>query len=386
MASLVVNPGSSSKKFALYEGGLRRLRASYERTPEGVVRTVTSTDGTSATTHLDSDALETALADFLLVVAEHGAPAIDCVGVRVVAPGDRLQRHERITEEYLDALRAAQSAVPLHVPATLAAIGECREALPQSALYGLSDSAFHSTIPAHRREYSLRTARENGIKKYGYHGFSVCSIVSALPDVFGDVPTRVVVAHVGSGVSVTALKGGESMWTTMGYTPASGLMMSSRAGDIDPGALIEVLAKTGADTREAHRLIEKEGGFEGLLGTSDLREVLARAAEGDQVAVDALESFVEGIAGAVARGAVALGGIDALVFTGTAAERSEALRTRIVSKLAFLGVALDQTLNMADLSRTRIISPESALVRTAVFENNEMGAMVHLLDTLLLRS
>jgi acetate kinase len=297
------------------------------------------------------------------------------IAVRIVAPGSYFQTHRKIDEKFIGKLLRCESILPLHIPPVLEEITSVNKLLPKATLVGASDSAFHATIPSTHTKYSLRDAENLEVRRYGYHGLSVGSIVCKLPEVLGSVPARTVVAHIGSGVSITALKDGQSIYNSMGYTPASGVMMGSRAGDMDPGALIEVLNRTETKLSGGHRYIQSNGGFAGLLGVSDLRTVLNREQHGDVAAKEAMEIFIFNIQSQIATAVTALRGVDALVLSATAMERNPDLRKKILSGLEFLGITLDEKCNDSFLNRSGVISLKNSVVRVALVPTDEMGEM-----------
>ena len=380
MVTLVINPGSSSKKYAFFKNDQKVLVVRFEKTGEGFGRCV-SVNG--AEQHCDDVSVHMyreALHEVLTIAKKEKIVAsladINNVAVRIVAPGSYFQTHRIIDEKFIGKLLRAESILPLHIPPTLEEITAVNKLLQKARLVGVSDSAFHATIPDEFTKYSLRDAEGLEVRRYGYHGLSVGSVVGALPKVFGSAPTRTVVAHIGSGVSVTALKNGRSHYNSMGYTPASGVMMGSRAGDMDPGALIEVLNKTETKLSGGHRYIQSNGGFAGLLGTTDLRTVLMREEQGDVAAKEAMSIFIFDIQSQIAKAAVALGGVDALVLTATAMERNPDVRKRVVTGLQFLGIKIDNKVNEALVNRAGVISAADSKVTVALMPTDEMAEMV----------
>ena len=382
--TLITNPGSSSKKYALYEGTRRLGAIRYELIADGVVRCV-QIDGEQPHCReegVEIDSLAATLPAALTLLKERGLitneQGIGTVGLRVVAPGRTFTRHQPITDAYLKELATATTTAPLHVPVILEEITTTQIALPKATILGLSDSAFHQTIPEIERQYSPRAAREYGIERFGYHGLSVASIAAQLPSMFGTPPARTVVAHIGSGVSVTGLEDGQSRSTTMGYTPASGVLMSSRATDLDPGAVVELLDCENISGAEAHQYLQTEGGFVGFTGTADLRSVLGARSAGSREAAAAYKHFITDIQRAIACATITLGGIDALVLTATAVERNSDLRADIIAGLNPLGLALADEINHSTHSRNGIISHTDSSAPIAIICTDELGMMASL--------
>lgn len=373
--TLIVNPGSSSKKYALYEGVRVRLIARYERTGEGFVVAVQQAGLQQRSETITETVYTQALHDLLQRChTQFSEVTITHVGVRVVAPGDQFQTHQVIDDAFIAALRSVERHAPLHIPHTISEILTVRAALPAATHWAISDSAFHATIPAYLRRYSLEGTSAAGIKRFGYHGLSVASVVARAKE---KVPTakRVVVVHVGNGVSVSGVVAGSSCYNSMGFTPGSGVLMGSRAGDIDPGALIAVLTERNLKGEAAHMFLQTSGGFVGLTGVKDLRVVLEREARGDQSAHAAAQAFIMSIAQQVAVAATTCGGIDLLIFTGTAVERNEELRARIAAQLAWLGIRLDPKQNEAVKNTMCLLSDKVAKPAVLLVPTDEMGEM-----------
>jgi len=257
---------------------------------------------------------------------------VEAVAHRVVHGGARFREPVVIDDEVERELAALVDLAPLHNRPALTAIESARVALPDVPHVAVFDTAFHATLPPEASTYALprRFREELGIRRYGFHGLSVQWAAEQVP-----VP-RLVVCHLGGGCPVTAVRDGRSVDTTMGFTPLEGVPMATRAGSVDPGALLHVL-RTGALTADAlDGALEHESGLVGLGGSDDPRKL-----EGTL----ALDVYTYRIAGAVAAMAVALGGLDALVFTAGVGEGSASVRAGICARLAFLGVELDAAAN-----------------------------------------
>jgi acetate kinase len=257
---------------------------------------------------------------------------VAAVAHRVVHGGERFREPVVIDDDVERALAALADLAPLHNRPALTAIESARRALPDVPHVAVFDTAFHATLPPEASTYALprRFREELGIRRYGFHGLSVQWAAEQVP-----VP-RLVVCHLGGGCSVTAVRDGRSVDTTMGFTPLEGVPMATRAGSVDPGALLHVL-RTGALTADdLDGALEHESGLVGLGGSDDPRKL-----EGTL----ALAVYTYRIAGAVAAMAVALGGLDALVLTAGVGEGSAYVRAQICARLAFLGVELDAAAN-----------------------------------------
>jgi acetate kinase len=296
-----------------------------------------------------------AVASFAAV--PHGVVA---VGHRVVHGGDRFREPLLIDGGVEDELALLADLAPLHNGPALAAIDEARAALPEVPHVAVFDTAFHATIPEVAARYAV--PERLGIRRYGFHGLSVQWAAERVP------VERLVVCHLGGGCSVTAVRGGRSIDTTMGFTPLEGVPMATRSGSVDPGALLHLL-RTGALTvEELDRALEHESGLLGLSGLSGSVQELE--ASDDPRAALALDVYGYRIAAAVGALAVALGGLDALVFTAGVGEHSAGVRERICARLAHLGVSLDAPANREAEPDAEIGSP-GAPVRVVVVRARE---------------
>ena len=282
---------------------------------------------------------------------------VEAVAHRVVHGGDRFREPVVIDDEVEGELAALADLAPLHNGPALTAIESARRALPDVRHVAVFDTAFHATLPREASTYALprRFRDELGIRRYGFHGLSVQWAVERVP------APRLVVCHLGGGCSVTAVRDGRSVDTTMGFTPLEGVPMATRAGSVDPGALLHLL-RTGAVTvDELDRALEHQSGLLGLGGSEDPRKL-----EGTL----ALAVYTYRIACAVAAMAVALGGLDALVFTAGVGEGSAYVRAEVCAGLGFLGVELDATKNDGAAPDADVASPNSA-VRVVVVHARE---------------
>lgn len=350
---LSVNPGSSSKKFAIYEGEIRLFFAHLE------------TEGNKYLLNLDiggkkeiSEIAETDYKndiEFILNLAQirhiiTGKADIGGVGVRIVAPGEYFYSHNPIDQEFRTKLKEAEEEAPLHIRPILEELLKLEAALPEIKKVAVSDSAFHAGLPAHARTYAIpkEDARKYNIYRFGYHGISVQSVLKKLPALMGSLPERVIVCHLGSGASVTAVKNGRSADTSMGFTPLEGLPMGTRVGDIDAGALIYLGRKLSLDYTALEEYLNEKSGFLGISAkTGDVRELLDLESKGDADAALVLKIFVYKIQKYIGAYSAAMGGVDLVVFTATIGERSVIMRERIADGLGFLGIALNSLKNTA---------------------------------------
>lgn len=297
--------------------------------------------------------------------------------VRVVSPGTYFQRHAIVNDDYLIELKKRETTAPLHIPAIVREFESVKKFFPDVQIIAASDSAFHSEMPPRAREYSIAVADVNelDIHRFGYHGLSVASIVRRIHPLIGQDPERMIVCHIGNGVSVTAVKNGKSIETSMGFSPSTGLPMGSRAGDIDNAALLEIMRVKNFRPVDAEMYINTNGGFAGMAQDSDIRRLLDRRSQNDATATHALDVFAYHIQKCIAGQTVALGGLDVIVLTATASVRSSELRSLILSGLSHIGVQVSKDRNDLLIGKEGVISVRNSEVKIVVMKTDEMGEM-----------
>lgn len=394
---LVLNAGSSSLKFRAYAadgqaGGGSGLPVLVRGQVEGLYTEphFTASDAAgerrdehrwAAGTQLGHDGAIAWIADFL---RSHGeGHRLVAVGHRVVHGGVRFARPTLVTPEVIDELATLVPLAPLHQPHNLAPIrvlAERRPELPQVACF---DTAFHHTAPDEAQAFALpREITERGVRRYGFHGLSYEYIASRLPEVAPQAAQgRTVVAHLGNGASMCALRAGRSMASTMGFTAVDGLVMGTRCGSVDAGVILYLMDELRMDTRAVEDLIYKRSGLLGVSGiSSDMRTLLASE---DPHARFAVSLFTYRIGRELGSLAAALEGIDALVFTGGIGERAALIRERVCRQAGWLGVELDPGANQADGPQ---ISTESSRVQAWVIPTDEELMIArHTFETVLKR-
>ncbi|HYB29527.1 MAG TPA: acetate/propionate family kinase [Solirubrobacteraceae bacterium] len=342
MRVLVVNAGSSSLKLSLIGEDDATLAERELSAPRSTV---------------DPEELRSAL--------DGGLRDAEVVGHRIVHGGTRFREAVPIDAEVEAELRGLVSLAPLHQPKSLESLDAVSRALPGVPAVACFDTAFHATLPPEASTYALpRAWRERwAARRYGFHGLSHAWIARRVPDLLGRDPLelRIVSCHLGAGASLCAIGGGQSRDTTMGFTPLEGLVMATRSGSVDPGLLLWLLEQTGLEQRELARALEHESGLLGLAGSADMREVLERAGAHDDAARLAVDVYVHRLGAGIAAMAAALGGLDALAFTGGVGERSDEIRARAVERAGFLGAAIDDRLNVAARLDCEIGAPEAAV-------------------------
>ena len=265
----------------------------------------------------------------------------DAVGHRVVHGGERFRAATRIDDEVTRALHDLTDLAPLHQPKSLAALAAVSRALPDVPAVACFDTAFHATLPAAAATYALpREWRERyGLRRYGFHGLSH-AYAARKAAVMLERPVeqlRLVTCHLGAGASLCAVQGGSSVDTTMGFTPLEGLVMATRSGSVDPGMLLWLADHHGLEAGAMAHALEHESGLAGLSGTPDMRAVLDRADGGDEAALLAFDVYVHRLRAGIAAMAAAMGGVDALVFTGGVGENSARVREAATTGLGFVG-------------------------------------------------
>jgi acetate kinase len=350
-AFLILNAGSSSLKFAVYGEGLAEIL-------RGEVAGIGSAPvfKAGAEKRVLDPAISFAAVQSLVMawLAERGfaAPAFRAIGHRIVHGGTRFVAPEVIGPRELAELEALAPLAPLHLPAGIAAIRTMMELAPGIPNIGCFDTAFHAGQPAVAVRLALpRAYREKGYRRYGFHGLNFEHVVEAMPRISGrPLPQRLLAAHLGNGASLTAIVEGRSVATTMGYSTADGLVMGTRSGAIDPGVLI-ALMREGMDAHGLEDLLYRQSGLLGLSSiSSDMRTLLASP---DKAAAEAVESFCYWAARHAGSLIMAMGGIDAVVFTGGIGENAAPVRQRILAHMAWLGLAQDQVFIVpADEERT----------------------------------
>jgi acetate kinase len=347
---LVVNAGSSTLKLSLIDDEQR---------------TLWSRELTSQRSRIDQTELDAAVREV--------ADQVHAVAHRIVHGGERFTAAVRVDADVERELRALTALAPLHQPKSLAALDAVGAALPGVPAYACFDTAFHADLPEEARTYALPAAwRERWpIRRYGFHGLSHGWVSRRAPELLGADASdiRMVSCHLGAGASLCAIAGGRSRATTMGFTPLEGLIMATRSGDVDPGLVLWLIEHGRMPSAEVGNALEHASGLLGLAGSADMREVLARSAAGDAGAELAVRVYLHRLCGGVAAMAAALGGLDALVFTGGVGERSAPIRAAAADGLAFLGIEVDPGGNEG--AGDREISTAGAQVRTLVISARE---------------
>jgi acetate kinase len=390
---LVINSGSSSIKFSIFEaaeeaapgGKVSRPRALFLGEISGVggaALEFTFREELRGTAPQANDASNKDPITMLEhAVCGPGMPRIDSVGYRVVHPGPLLKEHKRITEEVLQDLEKAVVFAPLHDPQAIALIRDMMGRFPQARHYACFDTIFHETMPAAASTYAIPLEyRQHGVRRYGFHGLSCEGVVEDMRAASDrgetEFPGRMVIAHLGSGCSVTALLDGRSIDTTMGLTPTGGVVMGTRPGDLDPGLVLYLLRQAEGDRKAALEKVETvlnhNAGMVALSGQpNDMRAVRKAAAGGSADAALAIEVFTRSVRKAIGAFAWLLGGLDAVVFTGGIGEHDVQSRAEILRGLESSGVMLDTAANQAGGDNLRRVSSVGSQVAVWVVTAQE---------------
>jgi acetate kinase len=346
MRILVVNAGSSSLKLSVLEGNEVMAARSVSAGPEG----------------WDTDELTSFCAGL----------EVDAVGHRVVHGGDRYTAPVRVDADVRRHLEELTALAPLHQPRSLEGIDAITDLLPGVVSVACFDTAFHASLPvgASTVALPLQWRRRWGLRRYGFHGLSHAYASGRVAELVGRSRLRVVVCHLGAGASLCAVRDGRSVDTTMGFTPLDGLVMATRSGSVDPGLVLWLLERTELSVREVADALEHGSGLLALGGTGDMKELEVRLEAGDESARLAWEVYVHRVVAGVGAMAAAMGGIDALAFTGGVGEHSTRVRQEVCDRLAFLGLDVDPVHN-AETEADVCVSIEGARVPTYVVQARE---------------
>ena len=385
MKILVLNSGSSSVKYKLIdtdnektlaEGGVEKIGLH-----DGFLK-YKRADGSKAILELGQTDHKGSIEAILRILTDDvegcikSYDEIDAVGHRVVHGGEKFRGSVLIDDAVKEKIKECYEIAPLHNPANMIGIDAITALMPDKPQVGVFDTAFHQTMPAKSYMYALpyRFYKEDGVRRYGFHGTShryvsqrVCEILGV--DIAGQ---RIITCHVGNGGSITAVKYGKSIDTSMGLTPTEGLMMGTRSGDVDPGALTYLMNKHNLTPDQLQKIINKESGVAGVSGiSSDMREIEAAVKNGDEMATLALDMYEQRIIKYVGAYAAEMGGVDIIVFTGGVGENQTGVRENVCAPLAFMGVEIDKELNAKTRGTETVISAPQSKVRVVVVPTDE---------------
>ncbi len=385
MKILVLNCGSSSIKYALYDmddqsvltsGGIEKIGL-----PDSFVK-IKLADGKKV--QIDEPIPEhTKGVKFILQVLTEGEYAVlgslnelDAVGHRTVHGGEKFNKSVLLTDEVMEAFAACNDLAPLHNPANIKGINAVKELLPEIPQVGVFDTAFHQTMPDYAYMYALPydLYTQYGIRRYGFHGTSHRYVSERVCEYLGIKAegTKIITCHIGNGASIAAVKDGKCVDTSMGLTPLEGLMMGTRSGDIDAGAITFIMDKLNLDTKGVSDLLNKKSGLAGVSGLSnDFRDILAGIADGNERARIAKEMYTYRIKKYIGEYAAAMGGVDVILFTGGAGENQWEVRQGATAGLEFMGVKMDDEKNKACRATEAVISADDSRVKVCVIPTDE---------------
>ncbi len=324
--TLILNTGSTSRRYSVFDGELHIQSAHIESVVPG------------------KNYLAPLLQEWRIAPSD-----IASVGIRVVAPGTTFRENALIDVHYKEQLTEALNRAPLHIGGVLQELKELETELPHAKLVGVSDSKFHSTLPDYARVYALpkNVREEYGIERQGYHGLSTASALSKIAKRLGAVPSKIIFCHLGGGTSVTALKNGTSLDTSMGWTPLEGVPMAKRSGNIDPGILAFLVEKLSLKGSELETLLSTSCGLEAVSGIEEgnMKKIIETQAQGDPCALLAFRLYVHSVRKYIGAMATVLRGCDSLVLTGAIGEGAPIMRRALTEGLEFLGIGLDTRKN-----------------------------------------
>jgi acetate kinase len=386
MKVMVINCGSSSLKFKLFgmaednqllaeglveEIGKERSPFHYStsRLNGGVKREIQAADHTQAV-----EAVATALVDPEIGLFV-GPIQVDAVGHRVVHGGEKFSKSALITKGVKEVIEACCDLAPLHNPPNLAGIVACEKIFPNVPQVAVFDTAFHQTMPKRAYIYGIpyEFYERYHIRKYGFHGTSHEYVSERAAELMGkDVKQlKIVTCHLGNGASITAVRHGLSVETSMGFTPLQGLLMGTRTGDIDAAVVLYLMEKEHLGSKAMNDLLNKKSGLKGISGVSnDLREVMEQADHGNERAQLAVETMAYRITKYIGSYAAAMGGIDAVVFTGGIGENAVSVRQKVLEPLEFMGILIDPERNAAKV-KEKVITRDGSPVKALVVPTNE---------------
>ncbi len=385
MKILVLNCGSSSVKYKLIdtntetvmaEGGVEKIGL-----PDGFIKFKIA-DGSKKIQELGlvnhNGAVQAVL--HTLTDATYGCIAdlseIDAVGHRLVHGGTKFSDSVLITEEVKAMVRECYPLAPLHNPANMTGVEAVEALMPGKPQVGVFDTAFHQTMPAKAYMYALpyKFYEEDGVRRYGFHGTSHRYVSQRVCEILGvDITTqKIITCHVGNGGSITAICGGKSVDTSMGLTPTEGLMMGTRVGDVDPGAITYLMERHNLSAADLQKIFNKESGMMGVSGiSSDMREIEAAVQKGDQRAKMTLDMYENRITKYIGAYAAEMGGVDIIVFTGGVGENQTDVRTSVCAPLKFMGVEIDTAVNDTVRGDEAVISTAASKVKVVVVPTDE---------------
>ena len=384
MNVLVINCGSSSLKYQLIDSESENVLAKGLCERIGIdgrlvyQKAGCDTEITEAAMPTHKQAIQMVLD--ALVNEKTGAikslSEIDAVGHRVVHGGEKFAASTVLTPDVLKAIEECNDLAPLHNPANLIGIDACKELMPNVPMVGVFDTAFHQTMPKKAYLYGLphEYYEKYKVRRYGFHGTSHSFVSKRTAEFLGmDLNnSKIIVAHLGNGASISAVLNGKCVDTSMGLTPLEGLVMGTRSGDIDPAIMEFIAKKENLNIEELMTVLNKKSGLQGMTGgLSDFRDLKAAVEERNELAIDAVEVFCYRIAKYIGAYVAAMNGVDAIAFTAGIGENAGMVRSKVCEYLGYLGISIKEDLNMATFGDEVVLSTEDSKVKVAVIPTNE---------------
>lgn len=381
MKIMSINAGSSSLKFSLFEMNTKECIASgyFERVGLDNSFYTIKYNGEKIREEVDMPnhtvAVEVLLNRLVSIGIIKDLSEIDGIGHRLVHGGDKYKSSVIITDEVVEDLRKYSELAPLHNPANILGIEAIKKALPNVPMVGVFDTAFHQTMDKVQYIYPVpyEWYTKYGVRKYGFHGTSHCYISKQIPHLLGKNEYKAIICHLGSGGSISAVKDGKCVDTTMGFTPLAGIMMGTRSGDIDPSIIPFIMQKEDKTVDEVVNDLNKKSGFLGISQTaSDFRDIYAGVVSGNEQCKLAFDKYVQTVVNYIAAYYVELGGCDIICFTAGLGENAAEARLAIMEKLVCLGVKIDLEKNQIRGEEVRISSDDSSIICYVVPTNEEL--------------
>ena len=395
MKILVLNCGSSSIKYALYDmddqsvitsGGIEKIGL-----PDSFIKFKLNGEKYQIDRPIEEHTAGVQFIFEVLTTGEHAVlgslKELDAVGHRMVHGGEKFNKSVLLTPKVMKAFSECNDLAPLHNPANIKGVNAVSALLPKIPQVGVFDTAFHQTMPYYAYMYALpyELYKEHGVRRYGFHGTSHRYVSQRVCEFLGikSEGSRIITCHIGNGASIAAIKNGKCVDTSMGLTPLEGLIMGTRSGDIDAGAVTFIMDKLQLDTKGISNLLNKQSGLVGVSELSnDFRDILAGIAEGNDLARLAKEMYTYRIKKYIGSYAAAMGGVDVILFTAGAGENQYEVREGATRGLEFLGVELDDAKNRACRATEAVISKDSSKVKICVIPTDE--ELMIAMDTLAL--
>lgn len=374
---LIANPGSTSRKYALYLKGEEIVNAVF-RIHGQHLKSVFFIKGKSYTIQFEGFGLDSALSKFMHIVQnEHSIVLIPkAIALRIVAAGKLFQRHLWLDESALETLKKQQPWLPLHIPTVLAEYDELKKAFPDTGILGVSDSAFHANQSSELCNYGTDGQLTDGleVKKYGFHGIAAISALHQLAEIEAIESKKIVLCHLGGGSSITAIERGGSIYTSMGFSPLEGPMMVHRSGSIDPAAMTRIIDEFKS-SKDAIIYLNTKCGLAAWAGSNDISLICKQYTQNHPESVAAIDKYVSDTCSYIGIATMHLQGLDVIVFSGGIGENAVLIRDLILEKLKFLGFeqAIESEVQSEKITRLSSQNSKTKAYAIRVDEEKEMA-------------